>query len=141
MENNTEVYYFDDNDNMVEPDKATKGVIRELDENGNLIRETWGKFEPAPQYDDFDEYIKQLEEEELNVINVYPNPANNVVNVNANSNINNVEIYSISGQKVGDFSANGTTTSINTESLSAGMYLMKINTENGVINKKFSVAR
>jgi len=65
MENNTEVYYFDDNDNMVDPEKATKGVIRELDENGNLIRETWGKFEPAPQYDDFDEYIKQLEEEEL----------------------------------------------------------------------------
>lgn len=76
-----------------------------------------------------------------NEVSVYPNPANNVVNVNANSNIDNVEIYSISGQKVGDFSANGTTTSINTESLSAGMYLMKINTENGVINKKFSVAR
>lgn len=76
-----------------------------------------------------------------NEVSVYPNPANNVVNVNANSNIDNVEIYSISGQKVGDFTANGTTTSINTESLSNGMYLMKINTENGVINKKFSVAR
>lgn len=74
-------------------------------------------------------------------VSVYPIPANNVVNVNAISNISNVEIYSISGQKVGDFTANGTTTSINTESLSNGMYLMKINTENGVINKKFSVAR
>ncbi len=74
-------------------------------------------------------------------VNVYPIPANTMVNVNANSNISNVEIYTVSGQKVGDFSANGTTTSINTESLSAGMYLMKINTENGVINKKFSVAR
>ena len=76
-----------------------------------------------------------------NEVSVYPIPANNVVNVNANSNISNVEIYTVSGQKVGDFSANGTTTSINTESLSAGMYLMKISTENGVINKKFSVAR
>lgn len=76
-----------------------------------------------------------------NSVNVYPIPANNMVNVNANSNISNVEIYSISGQKVGDFTANGTTTTINTESLSNGMYLMKINTENGVINKKFSVAR
>lgn len=74
-------------------------------------------------------------------VSVYPIPANNRVNVNANSNINNVEIYSISGQKVGDFTANGTTTAISTESLSNGMYLMKINTENGTINKKFSVAR
>ena len=74
-------------------------------------------------------------------VNIYPIPANTMVNVDANSNINNIEIYTISGQKVGDFSANGRTTSINTENLSAGMYMMKINTENGVINKKFSVAR
>lgn len=80
-------------------------------------------------------------EENNSEVSVYPIPANNVVNVNAISNISNVEVYTISGQKVGDFTANGTTTSINTESLSAGMYLMKINTENGVINKKFSVAR
>lgn len=59
----TEVYYFDDNGNKVEPEKATKGVIRELDENGNLISETWGRFEEAPQYDDFDSYIAKLEEE------------------------------------------------------------------------------
>ena len=74
-------------------------------------------------------------------VSVYPIPANNMVNVNAVSNISNVEIYTISGQKVADFTANGTTTTINTESLSNGMYLMRINTENGVINKKFSVAR
>lgn len=74
-------------------------------------------------------------------VSVYPIPANNVVNVNAASNISNVEVYTISGQKVGDFTANGRTTSINTENLSAGMYMMKVNTENGVINKKFSVAR
>ena len=80
-------------------------------------------------------------EENNSEVSVYPIPANNVVNVNATSNISNVEVYTISGQKVGDFTANGTTTSINTESLSTGMYLMKINTENGVINKKFSVAR
>ncbi len=76
-----------------------------------------------------------------NNVHVYPIPANNVLNVNANSNMGNIEVYTISGQKVGDFTANGNTTTINTESLSTGMYLMKINTENGVINKKFSVAR
>lgn len=74
-------------------------------------------------------------------VNVYPNPASNYINVNASSNISNVEIYTISGQKVGDFTANGTQTVISTSNLSNGMYLMRINTENGVINNKFSVVR
>ncbi len=76
-----------------------------------------------------------------NTISVYPNPANNVINVNATSNISNVEVYTIAGQKVGDFTANGTQTVISTANLSNGMYMMRINTENGVINKKFSVVR
>jgi hypothetical protein len=82
-----------------------------------------------------------ITENNAGTVSVYPVPANNVVNVNATSNISNVEIYSISGQKVNDFTANGTSATINTENLSNGMYLMRINTENGTINKKFSVAR
>ena len=75
-----------------------------------------------------------------NNVNIYPNPANSMANVNANSNISNIEIYSISGQKVADFTVNGTQASINTSNMSTGLYLMKINTENGVINQKFAVA-
>jgi hypothetical protein len=82
-----------------------------------------------------------IETVEHNAVKVFPNPANSYINVNANSNISNVEIYSISGQKVADFTANGTQTVISTSNLSNGMYLMKINTENGTINKKFSVVR
>lgn len=78
---------------------------------------------------------------EKSSVNVYPNPASNYINVNASSNISNVEVYTISGQKVGDFTANGTQTVISTANLSNGMYLMRINTENGVINNKFSVVR
>ena len=76
-----------------------------------------------------------------NNISVYPNPANNVINVNATSNISNVEVYTITGQKVGDFTANSTHTAISTSNLTSGLYLMKIHTDNGVINKKFSVVR
>lgn len=42
MENKSEIYYFDDNDKMVDKEKATKAIIRELDENGNLVREIFG---------------------------------------------------------------------------------------------------
>ena len=38
----SEIHYLDDDHNIVEPDKATQVVISEYDENGMLIRETWG---------------------------------------------------------------------------------------------------
>ena len=82
-----------------------------------------------------------INEVEENLVSVYPNPANNYINVNATSNIENVEVYTISGQKVGDFTANSTTTTISITNLTSGLYLMKIHTENGVINQKFSVVR
>lgn len=72
---------------------------------------------------------------------VYPNPANNVINVNSTSNINSVEVYTIAGQKVADYTANGTQAAISVSNLSNGMYLMKINTENGASVKKFNVVR
>ena len=74
-------------------------------------------------------------------VSIYPNPANNVVNVNAASNINNVEIFNMMGQKVAAFDANDTNVQINTTALSNGMYMMRITTENGVSNQKFTVAR
>lgn len=74
-------------------------------------------------------------------VSIYPNPANNVINVNAASNINNVEIFNMMGQKVAAFDANDTHVQINTTALSNGMYLMRITTENGVSNQKFTVAR
>lgn len=37
-----EVFWFDEDENIIEdPEKAVKGVVRELDEDGNLIQETW----------------------------------------------------------------------------------------------------
>lgn len=64
MEENykVETIYLDDDDNIVEPEKATRGVIRELDENGNLVRETWGTFEKVDPIsdEDLDYYINNL---------------------------------------------------------------------------------
>lgn len=74
-------------------------------------------------------------------VSIYPNPANNVINVNAASNINTVEVFNMMGQKVAAFDANDTHVQINTTALSNGMYLMRITTENGVSNQKFTVAR
>lgn len=37
-----EIYYFDDDGNAVDKEKATRAIIRELDENGELINEIFG---------------------------------------------------------------------------------------------------
>lgn len=44
----SEAYYLDDDHNIVDPDKASKAVINEFDENGVMIRETWGFVDRVP---------------------------------------------------------------------------------------------
>ena len=38
----SEIYFFDNSGNIVDESKATKCVIRECKESGELIAETWG---------------------------------------------------------------------------------------------------
>ena len=72
---------------------------------------------------------------------IYPNPANTVLNINANSNISRVEVFNMMGQMVGSYTANDVNTQINTTNFSNGVYMVKIDTENGTVTKKFTVAR
>ncbi len=44
----SEIIYFDDNGSIVDKEKATKAVIRELDENGNLVNEIFGMIDHTP---------------------------------------------------------------------------------------------
>lgn len=76
-----------------------------------------------------------------NNVSVYPNPANNSVNVNAASNINMIEVFNMMGQRVAAYDANDTNVQINTTALNNGMYMMRITTENGVSNQKLMIAR
>lgn len=80
-------------------------------------------------------------EEYENVANIFPNPANNIVNVETASNIHDVVVYNLAGQLVGSYSADGTRMNINVSNLTNGLYFMRITTDNGVINQKFNVAR
>lgn len=81
-----------------------------------------------------------VEEHEANAT-IFPNPANNVLNINANSMINRVEVYNMMGQLVGMYEANDVNTQINTTAFANGVYTVKIETENGTMTKKFTVAR
>jgi hypothetical protein len=81
-----------------------------------------------------------VESHELNTT-IFPNPANNVLNINANCNINRVEVYNMMGQMIGTYDVNDVNTQISTTALANGVYTVKIATENGTTTKKFTVAR
>jgi len=70
---------------------------------------------------------------------VYPNPANNLVTVSNNGNIqiNKVSITDINGRTVKSTNYNGVTeTQVNISELNAGIYFMNIDTNEGTATKK-----
>lgn len=78
-------------------------------------------------------------------INVFPNPANDQVNVKIASNKNqegSVEIYNISGAKLlsqpAMFTNGSNTINLNTSSLSPGNYFLTVKTEEGMFAKRFT---
>lgn len=74
-------------------------------------------------------------------VNVYPNPTKDIVNVNAPAQINNIELFNITGQQISTFNVNNTTAQIDVAELANGIYFLKINTENGMVTKKFNVVK
>lgn len=63
--------------------------------------------------------------ESQNKVTVYPNPANSMFNLNANSNIEQVAIFTLTGQQVMFVQPNANETSINISGLSSGMYIVR----------------
>lgn len=67
-------------------------------------------------------------------IQLYPNPANDVLNIEMTNEVKSIEIYNIQGQKVKSANKN----QINVSDLANGMYMIKIeDSENGIATKKF----
>ena len=78
-----EIIFFDDNDNKVDKDIATKFILRREDENGNLISENFGRIQELS--DEFSEetvkdnilyvtkeeyeYLKKIDNETVNRMN------------------------------------------------------------------------
>lgn len=88
-----------------------------------------------------DEIVGVENHEAENAVTLFPNPAKDVLNINANSNIENVQVYNMMGQVVSSYNVNDVNTQINTSSFANGVYTVKIATENGTTTQKFTVAR
>jgi hypothetical protein len=67
-------------------------------------------------------------------ISVYPNPTTDILNIKADSKIKAVSVIDITGRKV-DVKLNGNT--VDVKHLSAGTYLLSVETVNGIVTEKF----
>lgn len=68
---------------------------------------------------------------------IYPNPTSNVLNIESKTNISNIEIIDINGRSLLSKPLDSNSTSINVESLSKGVYFVKVSNEKGNFVQKF----
>ncbi len=78
---------------------------------------------------------------ELSLTNVYPNPAQDNVTVTSSLPMTQITVTNYVGQVVYTQAVNTTSHELNTSSYQAGVYLVKIDTENGVTTKRVVITR
>lgn len=80
-------------------------------------------------------YIHSLANDNLLV---YPNPVADELTIKGNSLIQSIQLVSISGQLIASYYPHSLSTIMNTAELTNGIYLLQIQTENGITTKKIS---
>ncbi|MDR0603884.1 MAG: T9SS type A sorting domain-containing protein [Bacteroidales bacterium] len=93
-------------------------------------------------YDPFENHtdINHFQQEAAKV-NLYPNPVNDIVTIEANTEIQSCKIYAINGQCVQSENTHSSTININVNSLSSGIYITEIQTKHTVVFKKLFIQR
>lgn len=73
------------------------------------------------------------------ILQVYPNPAKETLNIAASKQIYQIQVYNMVGQKVHEEKVNDSQTQLNVNHYQPGMYLIHITSEKGTTTKKFQV--
>ena len=68
---------------------------------------------------------------------LYPNPASNVINIEATADVQNISVYNLLGQEVMNRQTSGTSVSLDVSSLNAGVYVIKTMIDGNVSSTKF----
>ncbi len=75
-------------------------------------------------------------------VSLYPNPANNMINIQSSEEISSVQIFDMFGKTIGSYEVTGNETTIGVNKWAAGIYVAKIRTrDNNEIVKKFSIVK
>ena len=90
----------------------------------------------------FDPSVGVNEVEDNHGLRVFPNPANDVINISLSKEINaTITLLDISGKVVKTQALNGISTSINTASLNSGVYFVTINDGTSVSTQKVVIKK
>lgn len=75
-----------------------------------------------------------------NNVAIYPNPANNILNITSEAQIESIEFYDILGKIVlSKAGVSATESSIDVSSLTRGIYILKLQTEKGIASYKIAI--
>ena len=85
-------------------------------------------------------FTSGIAENNLN-ITVYPNPAENVLNIDAAESLSSVKVIGMDGRVVIDTDVNGNTTSIDVSGLEAGSYYYEVVSVNGDVSRSSFVKK
>lgn len=80
-----------------------------------------------------------IEELQGSVIDIYPNPAKDVLHVDSSADIQKISLYTMAGQLVKSINVEDERTSINVAELQSGIYFLAIENASDVITKKVIV--
>jgi type IX secretion system substrate protein len=76
------------------------------------------------------------------MISIYPNPVKDVLTINSGSaKLNSLEIYNSLGQMMLNEKISSPKINLGTQNFEQGIYLLKLVTDTGLVNRKFSVVR
>ncbi len=78
---------------------------------------------------------------ETNELAVFPNPASEVINITNNNTINEVRVFDLTGRTIFGETVNDNQTVINVSEFNQGIYIIQIETDNGVESKRFNVVK
>ncbi len=86
----------------------------------------------------FDKQSSTLSTIDFNMsdIQVYPNPTRNILHVNANQNIDQIEVYNYMGQLIKILHPNTVNTEVSMSEFATGFYLVKISSQEKSITHK-----
>lgn len=73
-------------------------------------------------------------------VSLYPNPTKDKVTIEIQKGLNNTITFTdLSGKTIAIYYSNKNTTTINTDKLNAGIYILTVSNENGIISKKLII--
>lgn len=87
------------------------------------------------------DYVGLGENNKPSIVSVFPNPAKNMINVNATSNIISVKVVNVLGALVINEKVDAAKANINVSNLDNGIYYITIETANGVSTQKINVVK